>query len=78
MIALSVHSCFEGLACGLTSDLQGCLNIMLAITIHKFAAASSLGISLVKAFPDDIKTVRWLILIFSFGTPLGVALGMML
>ena len=78
MIALSVHSCFEGLACGLTSDLQGCLNIMLAICIHKCAAGSSLGISLVKTFPNDLKTVRWLIFVFSCGTPLGVVLGMIL
>ena len=55
MIALSVHSCFEGLAAGLQMNYQGLLNIILAICIHKGAAASSLGISLVKTFPNDFR-----------------------
>ena len=47
MIALSVHSMFEGLACGLQTSLVPVLNIILAIGIHKSAAGSSLGIALV-------------------------------
>ena len=78
MIALSVHSAFEGLACGLAMNLTSVLNIILAIGIHKSAAASSLGISLVKSFPNDFKLVRWLIFTFSVATPLGIALGMAL
>ena len=78
MIALSVHSCFEGLACGLSMNLTATLNIILAIVIHKSAAASSLGISLVKSFPNDFRLVRWLVFTFSIATPLGVALGMAL
>ena len=78
MIALSVHSCFEGLAAGLEMNLQGLLNIILAICIHKGAAASSLGISLVKTFPHDFTIVRWLVFTFSLATPLGVILGMIL
>ena len=78
MIALSTHSCFEGLAVGLTEKTSLLLNVEFAIIVHKSAAASSLGISLVKSFPNDFKTVRWLIVIFSAATPLGVALGMIL
>ena len=78
MIALSVHSLFEGLAAGLQMDYQGLLNIIFAICIHKWAAASSLGISLVKKFPNDFRIVRWLVFIFALATPLGVALGMIL
>ena len=78
MIALSTHSCFEGLAAGLAMNLVDVLNIIVAILIHKGAAASSLGISLVKSFPNDFKLVRWLIFTFSMATPLGVALGMIL
>jgi len=76
MIALSVHAMFEGLALGLTTDFQSTLNIVIAIVIHKGAASSSLGISLVKTFPDDFTTVRWLIFIFSCASPLGVVIGM--
>ena len=78
MIALSVHSMFEGLACGLQTSLVPVLNIILAIGIHKSAAGSSLGIALVKTFPDDFKLVKILILIFSSATPLGIILGMIL
>ena len=75
MLALSVHATFEGLACGLTGDLNSVLSIMLAIVIHKGAASSALGISLVKNFPDDFRLVRQLVFIFSCATPLGVAIG---
>ena len=76
MIALSVHALFEGLALGLCKNFKDTLNIVIAIGIHKAAAASSLGISLVKTFPDDFRFVRWLIFTFSLASPIGVAIGM--
>ena len=76
MIALSVHSCFEGLAAGLQMNLTNLLNIIFAITIHKSAASVSLGIALVKTFPNDFRLVRQLIFVFALATPLGVVLGM--
>ena len=75
MIALSIHSFFEGLATGLASSESACLNMVIAIVVHKGAAALSLGISLVKTFPNDFRLARWLILIFSSATPVGVAIG---
>ena len=78
MIALSVHSIFEGMALGLTKDFNDTLNIAIAIVIHKGAAASSLGISLVKTFPNDFKLCRWLVFCFACATPFGCALGMIL
>lgn len=78
MIALSVHAMFEGLALGLCTEFKDTFNIVIAIVIHKGAASSSLGISLVKTFPDDFTTVRWLIFIFSCASPLGVIFGMAL
>ena len=50
--------------------------MVIAILIHKGAAASSLGISLVKTFPNNFKLCRQLILVFSLATPLGVLIGM--
>jgi len=50
---------------------------MLAIFIHKGAAASALGISLVKAFPNDFSMVRWLLFTFSISTPLGITIGIL-
>ena len=58
MIALSVHSIFEGIALGLGKTEAAVMNMVIAILVHKGAAGSSLGISLVKAFPDNFKLCR--------------------
>lgn len=50
---------------------------MLAIFVHKGAAGSALGISLVKAFPNDFRLVRWLVAIFAMATPLGIVIGIL-
>ena len=57
-MALSVHSVFEGLATGLQTDETQLINIVIAILVHKGAAGCSLGIALVKTFPDDMKLCR--------------------
>ena len=76
MIALSTHSFFEGLAVGLATDEGSLINIVVAIAVHKSAAAVSLGISLVKTFPNNFSLCRWLIFMFSIASPLGIAVGM--
>ena len=53
------------------------LNIILAIGIHKGAAASALGISLVKNFPNDFGLVRKLLFVFSMATPIGIIIGIL-
>jgi len=58
MLALSVHSIFEGLALGLQTTESAVMNMVIAILIHKGAAGSSLGISLVKTFPDNFTLCR--------------------
>ena len=76
MLALSVHSVFEGLALGMAKDMTSTLDMVIAICIHKGAAGTSLGISLVKTFPDNFRLCRQMILIFALATPLGVGIGM--
>ena len=76
MIALSVHSIFEGLALGIETDLNSLINIVIAILVHKGAASCSLGISLVKTFPEDKALCVKLLCVFSLATPLGVGIGM--
>ena len=77
MIALSVHAAFEGLALGLQTLMIDALNIILAIGIHKGAAASALGISLVKNFPNDFGLARKLLFVFSMATPIGIIIGIL-
>ena len=75
MIALSTHALFEGLALGLNPDLYQTETIAAAIAIHKGAAGSSLGIALVKTFPDNFSLCRWLVFTFACASPLGILLG---
>ena len=78
MLALSVHSFFEGLACGVELNLTQVINICVAIVVHKCAAGTTLGVALVKTFPDDFTLVRWLVFTFAIATPLGVLIGMII
>ena len=57
--------------------MNSALSIILAIIIHKGAASSALGISLVKTFPNDFRLVRQIVFLFSMSTPLGVAIGIL-
>lgn len=77
MIALSTHSVFEGIAVGLVTELNDLWTYIIAICLHKWAAAMSLGISMSKNFKDEKKTMYILLSIFAFATPLGVFIGMM-
>ena len=77
MLALSVHSLFEGIAVGISMEMIQVVNMVIAILVHKGAAGSSLGISLVKTFPDDFTTVRKLCFVFAIATPVGVGIGML-
>jgi zinc transporter 1/2/3 len=76
MIALSLHSIFEGIAVGLASDMKTLINFIVAILLHKWAASMSLGISISRVLKNDQKTIIWLIILFSAATPLGIAIGM--
>ena len=78
MIALSVHSFFEGFALGLAREFATAFSIFLAILIHKGIAGMSLGISLVRTFPDDLALCKWLVFSFAISSPIGIALGMAL
>jgi zinc transporter ZupT len=76
MIALSTHAVFEGIAVGVEKDMSSLWTYIIAITLHKWAAAMSLGISMSKNFKEEGNTVYLLLLIFSLATPLGISIGM--
>jgi len=78
MIALSTHAVFEGIALGLNPSMSTAANIMIAICLHKWAAAMSLGISLAKVFSDNMRFIFWLIFTFSCASPLGIIIGIIL
>ena len=46
MIALSVHSIFEGIALGLMNEYGPFINLMISILVHKFAESMSISIAM--------------------------------
>ncbi|CAI2370247.1 unnamed protein product [Moneuplotes crassus] len=76
MIALSVHSVFEGVAVGLEEDPADIWSFLIAIGTHKWAAAMSLGISMSSNVNLSPSTIKILILIFALSTPIGIVIGM--
>lgn len=76
MIGLSVHSVFEGIAVGLISKTSDLWTFIIAITLHKWAAAVALGISIHKTFKEQPVMLYTLMGIFSVATPLGIGIGM--
>lgn len=77
MIGLSIHSIFEGIVFGLEGDIKNLWSYILAISLHKWAAAMSLGFSMSKSFKGQNLLVFILLTIFSIATPLGIAIGML-
>ena len=78
MIALSVHSFFEGVALGITGRTAALYSLVVGLAIHKSVAAISIGISLSKAFPKEMTQPTILIFIFSISSPVGILFGMFL
>jgi zinc transporter 1/2/3 len=77
MIALSVHSIFEGIALGLMTELSSAINLVISILIHKFAESMSISIAMSKSKMEFSSIVKF-ILLFSFATPVGTTLGLIL
>lgn len=80
MLALTMHAIFEGIALGLTNEFSATINIMLALLLHKPAAAMSLGVSITKNFVEKNEEKKGILLlcVFAAATPVGIMLGMAL
>lgn len=80
MLALTMHAVFEGIALGLTNEFSATVNIMIALALHKPAAAMSLGVSITKNFVEKNEEKKGILLltIFAVATPIGILIGMAL
>jgi len=74
LLALSVHSVFEGLAVGLESTSVKVFQLFVALGVHKSVLAFSLGMSVVQS-KMDIKQVFGSVLTFAAASPVGIAIG---
>ena len=77
MVALSVHAIFEGIALGLMKELKPLINLVISVSIHKFAEAMSISIAMQKS-KMPLSTLAKFILIFSMATPIGTTCGILL
>ena len=77
IVALSMHSVFEGLALGLITDVDRLAQIAVAIVIHKSIIAFSLSVNLVQ-HEMETKTVVKSVLLFSIMAPIGIGIGIAL
>lgn len=78
-LAMGIHAAFAGLALGLSRDFKGFFGLLVAILAHKWAEALTVGINFAKNIDDiGMKQAILLMGIFSFATPVGMAVGMAL
>ena len=75
MIALGIHSVFEGLAVGIRPEAEKIESLIFGIVLHKGAEAMSLGICMTKNLKGQNQLINRLMLMFAAFTPLGVILG---
>lgn len=77
VLAISIHSVFEGLALGLSSSRFEIFAYLLAIGLHKWAIALAIGMS----FASEGIERNWsifCIMIFAIATPSGILSGLFL
>ena len=77
LLALSIHGLFECLALGIQNNSKNTLFLFIALMIHKWAEAFSLGIFFVQAKLAK-KNYYLLIIFFAIIGPIGVILGIIL
>ena len=77
LLALSIHSFFEGIALGVLNEDKEIFYMLLAIAFHKWVEAISIGINLSKSILDK-ELLYLLIIMFSLTTPFGIILGILL
>lgn len=74
LLALSMHSLFEGLAVGLEHTIEDVLSLFAALVLHKSILSFSLGMNLIQSSLSPGAIYRS-ILTLSLTSPLGVGIG---
>lgn len=77
LIALSLHSVFEGLAVGLQRKTNQIIGVFAGLFLHKMILSFSLGMSLVQSKLSYTSMLKSVIL-FSISSPFGIGLGLLI
>jgi Predicted divalent heavy-metal cations transporter len=75
LVALSVHSLFEGIMLGLQTDEVKLLHLFLAVLIHELLVAFALGVNIAKLKIGLLNSLKY-ILIVTGSIPTGIIIGM--
>ncbi len=75
VVALSVHSLFEGLAMGLQDSRAKVWSLFLAITTHKCVIAFSTGLQLAQVYSPAIRPILVSIVVYATMSPFGASVG---
>ncbi|KAJ9587844.1 hypothetical protein L9F63_018716 [Diploptera punctata] len=74
LVALSIHSVFEGMMLGLQTDHVKLLHLFLAVLIHELLVALALGVNIAKLNLSLLKSLKY-ILIVTGSIPVGIVVG---
>ena len=74
IIAMGIHGTLAGLVLGVADEMDTIITIIVAILLHKWAEAMSVGIGITKSNINLWMTIV-LITIFSLATPIGIGIG---
>jgi len=74
VLALSIHSIFEGMAIGLEETEMGVWKLFLAVSIHATAIVFCIGTEMISSGTKRLKIVIYMV-VLSIVTPIGVLIG---
>ena len=77
LLALSLHSFFEGIAIGLQDEVSKLVNLFVGVVVHECLVAFAIGINLAQQ-KLKLSTLIKLSLFFSSTIPVGIALGLVI
>ncbi|CAC5366065.1 SLC39A1_2_3 [Mytilus coruscus] len=77
LVALSLHSVFEGIAVGLQKQTTDVVEVFIGLSIHKVILAFSLGMTLSQSKLSFWAQIRSL-LTFALASPIGIVIGLLI
>lgn len=76
LLALGIHSIFEGVALGMSQSIPSFVNLMIGVTLHHTAACISLGVSLGQHQTKSKKAIFLIFFCLSLIESTGIGIGM--
>lgn len=76
LLALGIHSIFEGVALGMSQSISSFINLMIGVTLHHSAACISLGVSLGQHQTKSKKAIFFIFFGLSLIESTGIGIGM--